>query len=120
MIFADAVKDVDTGVDAANDWLAPRQVELPDGKFGLKSKVHIFWDKCPELIHQLENVRFESQTAMQAEKSDPLAKQVNKRNHLTDCFRYGSIDKTEHVEPPSQEPRPKAGEWQPMSTGMGY
>lgn len=115
--FADAVKDIDTGIDAANDWLKPRTVELPGGVFGEKSRLHIF-NTCPELLHELKTNRFEIQTGLMAEKQDPGAKAVQKRNHGTDCFRYYAIDKTEYVQPTSHVRQ--ASNWKPMHRGLGY
>jgi hypothetical protein len=116
--FIDAIKDKEAGVDAVNGWLQPRQVELPNGTIGDKSRLHIFWDKCPELVHQLKTNRFEQQTTQMAVKEDPTSKPVKKRNHGTDCLKYYCQDKHEY-EPPVSNARQKS-DWQPMHAGVGY
>lgn len=109
LYFDDAIKDVETGIETANEWLKPRQVEnfskqpgadgdIPD--FVLKSKVHIFKDKCPELIHQLNSNRYESLTPAMAEKIDPKSTPLRVRNHLTDCFKYLCMAEPTYIGPP--------------------
>lgn len=95
--FEDAVKDHDTGIACVNEWLKPRDVEQPDGTFKPKSRLHIFEDKCPELIYQLRNNRFQQLTPLMAERMDPTGKPVAKRNHLTDGLRYLCMAKPEYI-----------------------
>ncbi len=114
--FSDAVKDIDTGIDAVNNWLEPRDVELSSGRWGKKSRLHIM-DCCPELIHELKTNRFEAQTSQLAEKLDPQAKVIKKRNHGTDCLRYYCIDKTEYVKP--EVKTVERSDWRPMFSGVG-
>jgi hypothetical protein len=114
--FEDAVKDVDTGIETVNEWLKPREVEGKDGKFILKSRLHIFQDKCPELIHQLKNNRYESLTPLLAEKKDPEGKPLKKRNHLTDCLRYICMSDPQFV----GAPRKYRQTWKPMYEGISY
>lgn len=86
--FDDSIKDHETGYEAVNEWLKPRDVEQPDGTFKPKSKLHIFQDKCPETILELHTNRFQQLTPVMAEKQDPSGKPMAKRNHLTDDLRY--------------------------------
>lgn len=114
--FDDALKDVDTGVETVNEWLKPREVEGAGGKFVLKSRLHIFADKCPELVHQLKSNRYESLTPLLAEKKDPENKPLKKRNHLTDCLRYICMAEPQFIGPP----RKHRQTWKPMYEGISY
>ena len=86
--FEDAKKNRNAGEETVNDWLTPRQVD--DGKNGWheKSRLHIFEDRCPELIYELKNNRREQLSAVQAEKIDPTGKPVQVRKHMTDNLLY--------------------------------
>ncbi|HLK54694.1 MAG TPA: hypothetical protein VKU42_14630, partial [Candidatus Angelobacter sp.] len=115
--FDDAIKDRDTGIDMVNDWLRPRMVEMKDGEFKPKSKLHIFEDKCPELIHQLKTNRHEPLTAAMADKVDPQFKPRKKRNHLTDCLRYLAMANIVFVKPANTN---KISTWSPIYKGVAY
>lgn len=115
--FDDAVKDVDTGIETVNEWLKPREVEGKDGKFVMKSKLHIFADKCPELVFQLKSNRYESLTPLLADKKDPEGKPVKKRNHLTDCLRYICMAAPEFIGAPRRR-RPQG--IKPLYEGVAY
>ena len=86
--FEDAKKDRGVGEEIVNTWLSPREVD--DGKDGWhkQSKLHIFEDRCPELIYELKNNRREQLSATQAEKQDPTGKPVQIRKHMTDNLLY--------------------------------
>ena len=63
--------------------------ELPTGSVWHKqSKLHIFEDRCPELIYELKNNRREQLSATRAEKQDPTGKPVQIRKHATDNLLY--------------------------------
>jgi hypothetical protein len=114
--FDDAIKDVDAGVETVNDWLKPRDVEGEGGKFVKKSKLHIFQDKCPELIHQLKTNRYEPASPMVAARTDPEAKPQKKRNHLTDCLKYIFMAEPEYIGPPKKV----RNTWKPLYEGVAY
>jgi hypothetical protein len=116
LYFDDAIKDVETGIETVNEWLRPRQVEGSNGQFVLKSRAHIFRDKCPELVHQLNSNRYQALTPLMAERSDPLSKPVAKRNHLTDCKKYMCMAEPRYVGPP----RKHRNTWKPMYEGIAY
>lgn len=86
--FKDAKKDHEVGYEIVNAGLRPREVMGADGKYHKKSKIHIFKDRCPELIYQLKNVRRQQLTAEQAAKQDPTGKVIAVRNHMVDILRY--------------------------------
>lgn len=113
--FEDAKKDHDTGISAVNEWLKPRQVEQSDGTFKAKSRLHIFQDKCPELIYQLKNNRYQSLTPLLAERKDPTGKPVAKRNHMTDILRYIMMAEPSYIQ--TQKPR---NDWKPLHPGINY
>lgn len=115
--FDDAVKDVDTGISLVNEWLKPREVEGKDGKFQPKSRLHIFQDKCPELIHQLKQNRYESLTPLLAERKDPEGKPIKKRNHLTDCLRYICMAEPQFIRPAGRARRQQV---KPLYEGISY
>lgn len=113
--FEDCIKDNQAGPEAVNEWLKPRDVEQPDGTFKPKSKAHIFYDRCPELVHELKNNRFQQLTALMAERSDPTGKPEAKRNHLTDDFKYLCMAGMEYV-PPTK----LVSNWKPIHSGVNY
>jgi hypothetical protein len=113
--FQDAIKDHDTGIACVNEWLKPREVEQQDGTFKPKSRLHIFQDKCPELIHQLKNNRYQQNTPLMAERQDPTGKPMLKRNHLTDCLRYICMANPEYV-----SGKPLRSTWKPIAAGINY
>lgn len=114
-VFEDAKKDRDVGIELVNEWLKPREVETASG-WKKKSKVHIFRDKCPELIWELKNNRYKQLTPQQAEISDPLAKAVQKRNHMTDALRYLLMANPEYVAPVSRV----VSTHRPIHSGVSY
>lgn len=113
--FEDSIKDHEAGYEGVNQWLKPRDVEQADGTFKPKSTLHIFQDKCPELVHQLKNNRFQQLTPTMAERSDPTGKPQAKRNHLTDCLRYLRMAGMEFI-----QPRTLKNTWKPIAAGVNY
>lgn len=113
--FADCIKDNQAGPERVNEWLKPRDVEQSDGTFKPKSKLHIFQDKCPELIYELKTNRTQQLTPLMAERSDPTGKPVPKRNHGTDCLKYWAMANPEFV--PSVKPK---SNWKPIAKGVNY
>jgi hypothetical protein len=113
--FDDCIKDNTAGPEKVNELLKPRDVEQVDGTFKPKSKLHIFQDKCPELIHELKNNRFQQLTPIMAERSDPTGKTQAKRNHVTDCLKYLAMAGLEHV----PETR-LVSNWKPIAQGVNY
>ena len=116
MRFEDAIKDNEAGIDAVLDWLKPRDVEMPDGAFKPKSKLHIIKERCPELIWELHNNRFEQLTPVMAERRDPSARPQPKRNHLTDLLKYACLCGLRHVSPM----RKSVSTWKPLHPGVAY
>src|SRR5205085_4115312 len=89
LFFQDAVKhDEGASIELVNDWLKPRDVEQKDGTFKAQSKLHIFQDKCPELIYELHTNRYPSLTPLMAERQDPIIKPLQIRKHMSDCLKY--------------------------------
>ena len=113
--FDDSIKDHQAGYEAVNQWLKPRDVEQEDGTFKPKSRLHIFQDKCPELVYQLKTNRFQQLTPMMAERSDPTGKPMVKRNHLTDCLRYLCMAGLDYV--PNRKMK---SNWKPLAPGINY
>ncbi|MBV9179891.1 MAG: hypothetical protein JO356_01150 [Acidobacteria bacterium] len=113
--FDDSIKDHQAGYEAVNEWLKPRDVEQRDGTFKPKSRLHIFSDRCPELIHQLKNNRFQQLTPTLAERQDPTGKPMAKRNHLTDDLRYLCMAGLEYV-----PQRTMKSNWKPITKGIAY
>ncbi len=114
-IFRDAIKDREAGVEQVNEWLKPVDVEQ-SGKWVKKSRLRIFSDKCPELVYQLRNNRWQTLTPTMAEKQDPSSKALQKRNHLTDCLRYLVMNGLDYI-PPANKPK---NTWEPLSRGVAY
>jgi len=114
-VFQDCIKDNLVGPEKVNEWLKPRDVEQADGTFKPKSKLHIFQDRCPELIHELKNNRFQQLTPIMAERSDPTGKAQAKRNHLTDCLKYLAMADIQYIE--NRKPR---STWKPIAAGVNY
>ena len=113
--FDDSIKDHEAGYEAVNQWLKPRDVEQADGSIKPKSKLHIFQDKCPELIYQLKTNRFQQLTPLMAERSDPTGKPMTKRNHLTDDLRYLAMAGLEYI-----PHRKMKSSWKPIAKGVNY
>ena len=113
--FEDCIKDNTAGPEAVNAWLKPRNVEQADGSFKPKSRLHIFQDKCPELVYELKNNRFQQLTPMLAERQDPTGKPQAKRNHITDCLKYLCMSGLEYIS--TVKPR---SDWKPIHAGISY
>ncbi len=113
--FEDCIKDNTAGPEKVNEWLKPRDVEQADGTFKPKSRLHIFQDRCPELIHELKNNRFQQLTPIMAERSDPTGKAQAKRNHVTDALKYLCMAGLEYV-----SNRKLASNWKPLAAGINY
>lgn len=114
--FRDSKKDRTAGIELVNDWLRPRPILDADGKEVLKSRLHIFKDRCPELIHELKTNTWAVTTAHEAATQDPKAKELNKRNHLSDLVRYLCMDGLKYV-PPYRGHRDT---WKPVSRGVNF
>lgn len=114
--FEDAIKDHDAGIEKVNEWLKPRDVEQADGTFKPKSRLHIFADKCPELIHQLKTNRYQQLSPLLADRQDPTAKPVAKRNHCTDVLRYLLMANPVYIRPTNS----KTKSWKPLNKGIAY
>jgi hypothetical protein len=113
--FKDCIKDNLAGPEKVNEWLKPRDVEQEDGTFKPKSKLHIFQDRCPELIHELKTNRFQQLTPIMAERSDPTGKAQSKRNHVTDCLKYLAMSEPEYI----SQRKPQSN-WKPIHVGVNY
>lgn len=97
--FEDAKKDRDVGFEMVNAGLKPRIIEGNDSKPRKYSRIHIFGDKCPELIWQLKNIRRQVLTPVQALTKDPTGKPVNVRAHMGDNIRYTEMSNPNYVQP---------------------
>ena len=115
LTFEDAIKDVGAGVEVVNDWLRPREVEF-GGKFRPYSKLHIFQDRCPELIHQLKSQRYQQLTPGLVAKKDPTEKAIEARSHLNDGLRYLLMADPIHIGPQ----RTGRSDWKPIHKGVAY
>lgn len=113
--FEDCIKDNTAAHEAVNTWLKPRDVEQPDGSFKRKSRLHIFQDRCPELIWELHNNRYQQLTPLMADRTDPTGKPVAKRNHVTDCLKYLCMAGLEYA-----TQRKLTSDWKPMHVGINY
>jgi len=116
LTFSDAKKDRGVGEDLVNDYLLPREVD--DGKDGWRkrSRLHIFADRCPELVYELKNNRRQTLTPLQAERVDPTGKPVMVRKHMTDNLLYMCMANPQYV----GLPRPRENRWQPATEGIAY
>jgi hypothetical protein len=113
--FEDAKKDHEVGISCVNEWLKPRLIEQTDGSFKSKSRLHIFSDRCPELVYQIKNNRYQSLTPLMAERQDPTGKPVLKRNHLTDDLRYLCMSEPTYIRPTKA-----VNTWKPINAGLAY
>jgi hypothetical protein len=86
--FDDSKKDRQVGIELVNQGLKPIEVLGNDDEYHARSRIHVFGDRCPELIFQLKNNRRQMLSPVQVERSDPTGKPVKVRNHMTDCLRY--------------------------------
>jgi hypothetical protein len=114
--FDDAKKDRQVGVEVVNEGLKVIEVMGNDGEYHRRSRIHIFGDRCPELIYQLKNNRRQQLTGVQAERGDPTGKPVKVRNHMTDNLRYIEMCNPIFVK---AEP-PAASTFEPMAEGFTY
>jgi hypothetical protein len=113
--FSDCIKDTNTAISTVNEWLKPRDVEQADGTFKPKSRLHIFQDRCPELIYELKNNRFQQLTPLMAERADPTGKPMDKRKHLTDDLNYLAMAGIEYI-----PDRKLKSTWKPIHAGVNY
>jgi hypothetical protein len=113
--FEDAKKDHDVGFEMVNAGLKPRLMEVANGKIRKRSRIHIFADKCPELIYQLKNIRRQVLTPAQSVTKDPTGKPVLVRMHEADCIRYLEMANPVYVQPMQAAPR-----FQPLAEGLAY
>lgn len=111
--FVDCKKDA-TGAERVREGLKPLLVER-DGKMVPRSRIHIFQDKCPELIYQLNHVRYKQLTPLQAEVRDPQEDEIAKRNDLTDLMKY-----IENIPPRFVETGGMRSNWKPIHSGVAY
>jgi len=113
--FDDAKKDHDVGYERVNAGLKPRMVRGTDGEPKKRSQIHIFRDKCQELIYQLKNNRKKLLTPQQMMSQDPSGQIVQVRCHMTDCARY-----IEMANPVYINPNPQRGQFTPLQEGFSY
>jgi hypothetical protein len=114
-VFEDAKKDHDVGFEMVNAGLKPRLVNGPEDKPVKRSRIHIFRDRCPELVFQLKNNRRAQLSPAQALTKDPTGKPVLVRNHMTDNLRYLEMANPVYVQPQQQK-----STWKPMVEGIAY
>jgi hypothetical protein len=113
--FEDAKKDHRVGEELVNQGLKPRMVTGPDGKVAKRSRIHIFEDRCPELVYQLKNARRQQLTPVQAERQDPTGKPVEVRLHMVDNIRYLEMCDPRYIEPHQSRPS-----YEPQTPGISY
>ena len=113
--FKDARKDHDVGEDCVNEYLLPRQVDDGRDGFHKSSKLHIFEDRCPELVYELDNVRRENLSPLMVERMDPTGKPVPVRKHMADNLRYICMANPTYI-----PPRGATDSWTPAVPGIAY
>jgi len=113
--FDDAKKDHDVGYERVNAGLKPRMVRDTNGEPKKRSQIHIFRDKCSELIYQLKNVRKKILTPTQMMSQDPSGQQVAVRCHQVDNLRY-----VEMANPIYINPHPQRSHFEPLQEGFSY
>ena len=86
------------------------------GRRRKRSRLHIFADRCPELVYELKNNRRQTLTPLQAERVDPTGKPVMVRKHMTDNLLYMCMANPQYVGPP----RPREDRWKPATEGIAY
>lgn len=114
--FEDCKKDTNASVELVNQGLQP--IEILDPKtdtYVMRSRVHIFEDRCPELVWELRNNRWSELTPLQAERQDVSTKQIEKRKHLTDCLRY-----IESANPIYIKRERVKDTWRPVKQGVNW
>lgn len=92
-----AKKDMHAGRDAVGTRLRPRRAVTAAGEH-LEPVIHIF-ETLPELILELETVRWPTLTPAQAAKQDPVEKELQKRKHMADLIRYIEVAEPRYIEP---------------------
>ena len=114
--FQDAKKDHDVGFEMVNSLLKPRLVENNSGEMVKRSKLRIFGDRCPELIHQMKNYRRKVLTPTQAAAQDPSGQAVSVRAHLCDDLRYLAMCNPVYID----QSRAAKTNWHPQTGGIAY
>jgi hypothetical protein len=114
-LFQDAKKDHDVGFEMVNAGLKPRRTVGSDDKPRKRSAIHIFADKCPELIWQIRNLRRARLTPAQATQKDPSGKAVQVRAHQCDNLRYIEMSNPIYIAP--SKPWPKQSR---LAEGFSY
>lgn len=112
--FDDAKKDREVGFEVVNAGLKARMIEQSNEKMRKRSAIHIFKDRCPELIYQLKNNRREQLTAQQAQTKDPTGRMVRVRTHQTDNLRYVEMSNPIYIQPSTKS------HWEPLHQGIAY
>jgi hypothetical protein len=113
--FDDAKKDRQVGVELVNEGLKVIEVMGNDGRYKKSSHIHIFSDRCPELIFQLKNNRRQQLSPVQIERQDPTGKPVKVRNHMTDCLRYVEMCNPIYVKEEDTQ-----STFEPLARGFSY
>lgn len=113
--FEDSKKDHAVGEELVNAGLKPITRMGGDGKQRKSSHIHIFKDRCPELIYQLQHARRQQLTPLQTQRMDPTGKAVQVRLHMVDDMRYLEMSKPVYLEPQVAR-RP----YEPPIPGLGY
>jgi hypothetical protein len=89
--------------------------EASNDKIRKRAKIHIFADRCPELIYQLKHNRRAQLTPLQALSKDPTGKVTPVRTHMTDNLQYIETSNPIYISPD----RPKST-WKPQHEGIAY
>lgn len=113
--FDDSKKDHSVGEELVNSGLKVITALGGDGKERQSSHIHIFRDRCPELIYQLKHARRQQLTALQASRMDPTGKPVEVRLHQCDNLRYLEMSNPVYVEPSR-----RSGVYEPPVPGLSY
>jgi hypothetical protein len=114
-VFDDAKKDHDVGFEMVNAGLKARMVLHANDTKVKRSRIHIFRDRCPELLFQLKNNRRAQLTPQQVLTKDPTGKPVTVRCHMTDNLRY-----LEMANPIYLNAAPQKSNWKPRVDGIAY
>jgi len=113
--FDDAKKDRQVGVEVVNEGLKVIEVLGNNDVYKKSSRIHIFGDRCPELVYQLKNNRRQQLTPTQVERQDPTGKPVKVRNHMTDNLRYIEMCNPIHIKEETNR-----SDFEPMVRGFSY